>query len=177
MAAEFTVGDWVRIHKAGIWQVYRTLTIKCLDPVDRAETTRRMVFAKRFLTNAFRKSLGQDGCAPQLVRPLSRQDHQKLESFIAKNKQHYDDFLAYTPRPIDIIYNARIAAPEGLSAEQVQETVATDRKLTEPEIQPYLEQLGFRDGFPCWTVQFVSADHECGDDGYLVYSLAQVLTF
>ena len=176
MADGFTIGDWVRIHKAGIWQVYRTLTIKCLDPVDGAETTRQIVFSKRFLTNAFRKSLGQDCCAPQLVRPLSKQDQQELESFIANNKQHYDQFLAYTPKPIDIIFNARIAAPEGLSAEQVQSAVTTDRKLAEPEIQPYLEQLGFRDGFPSWTVQFVSADHECGADGYLLYSFAHILT-
>lgn len=177
MAQQFNVGDWVRIHKAGIWQIYRAIKPKVLDPVTQKRATRAVIFAMRFLTNAFKPSFDQDCCHPDLAKKLSTADKEKLDSYITKNPDHYETFLAYTPKQIDSVYNARIEAPEDTTPAAVASKLKTKRKLTELEIGPFLESKGFPDGTPGWTVQFVSTDHECDADGYLIYSLDTVLDF
>ena len=77
---KFKTGEWVRIHKAGVWQVYRMLRVKCLDPVTQSKVERDILFVKRFVTNSFRKSFGQECCAPELAKRLSASDEKKLDS-------------------------------------------------------------------------------------------------
>ena len=177
VAKQFKAGDWVRIRKAGIWQIYRLITPKVLDPVTEKQATRAVAFAKRFLTNAFKPSFDQDCCEPDLAKKLTAADKKKLDSYITNNPEKYEAFLARTPEQIDSIYNARIAAPENTTSKSVAKKLKTKRKFTELEIASFLESKGFPDGMPSWTVQFVSTDHECDAGGYLVYSFDTVLEF
>lgn len=175
MAQKFKIGDWVRIHKAGIWQVYRAIAPKVLDPVTQKQATRPVIFAKRFVSSTFTPSLDQDCCHPDLAKPLNAAERKKLDSYITKHPDKYETFLAYVPKPIDSIYNARIAAPESTTPTSVAKKLKTKRRLTEMEISTFLESRGFPDGMPYWTVQFVSRDHECDAAGCLVYTFNIVL--
>lgn len=175
MTHAFDVGDWVRIHKAGIWQIYRLLNVKCADPRTGEETQRPILFAKRFLSNSFRKSFSQDCCHPSLARPLTDSEKQKLNAFIEQHDKQFAQFEAFTPKPIGCIYNARMAIPSDKTPEQVDQELSTDRTFNELQIRTYLEGHGFDDGFPYWTVQFKNSDHECDDDGYLRYTYMRVL--
>jgi hypothetical protein len=170
------VGAWVRIHKTGIWQVYRILKdAKCLDPVTGAATKRTTIFAKRFVSNSFRKSLGYDCCHPSFVRPLSQQDRRKLDRFIELHSKQYAQFQEYIPDPIDCIYNARIAASTDKTPKQIAELLRTKKKFNELEIESYLRGCGLVDGFPSWTAQFRCANHEVDKNGYLQYTFSGVL--
>ncbi|MBW3637486.1 MAG: hypothetical protein KY445_13645 [Armatimonadetes bacterium] len=171
------IGAWIRTHRVGIWQIYRVINVNYLDPSSSTESNRTIVFAKRFLSDSYRRSFSEDCCHSSLIYPLSSEDHRRLDQFIQDNPQIYVQFQDYSPKPIDSIYNARINAPPGQTVKQVQKQLATDRQFSEFQIGPFLTEQGFStDVYPQWTAQFVSPDHMC-KDGTLQYKLHRVLKF
>lgn len=172
---EVSVGDWVRSYESGIWQVYRIQTYIGRDPVSGSERRRTTVFSKKFVTDSFKRSFKTDCCAPNFVESLDRSTSKKLADFIAKNEALYQAFCEYEPKPIDIVYNARIKIPDGISVQDIETRLADCPPLRESKIDEFLRGAGFdTEGLPIWTVQFVSKEYETIDD-YLVYRFLRVL--
>jgi hypothetical protein len=139
--------------------------------------TKTFVFVKRFLNASLRRSFGEEVCSINLVRPLNKQELQKIERIIEKDPRLYEMFRRYEPKPIDSIYNARVSMPVGKSRSQLERMIPRDRVFTEFEIPPYLAELGLsHSGAPYWTLQFVSRDHEVADDCFQ-YRFSGILDF
>jgi hypothetical protein len=167
----------VRSYESGIWQVYRILNYIGKDPASGSEQHRTTVFSKRFVLNSFKRSFKVECCDPSFVEKLDRSTSKKLAEFIEKNQSLYESFCGYEPEPIDAIYNARIKVPDGKTIEEVETRLSGCPPLNGLQIEKYLTDSGFdTEGFPSWTVQFVSKDHEC-EDGHLVYRYHGVLGF
>ncbi len=170
-----SVGDWVRSYEAGIWQVYRVLTYVGRDPVSGSDQQRTSVFSKRFLNNSFRRSFKSDCCDVSLIEQLDGPTTKKLADFIASNEALYQAFCEYAPEPIDVIYSARVGIPKEKTVQDVESQLSGCPPLRETEIHEFLADAGIgSEGFPYWTIQFISNDHETIDD-YLVYRFLRVL--
>lgn len=169
------IGDWVHSYGAGIWKVYRTETFTSLDPVSRTERKRSLVFSKRFLSNSFKLSFGEECCDPSLISPLAAHELVKLKKLISSKPELYEAFAAYVPKPISCIYNARIAATVGMTPEEATEAVPADPIFTEAQIAPFLESCGFKvNRMPYWTAQFISENHRI-EEGNLVYRFSRII--
>jgi hypothetical protein len=165
----------VRSYESGIWRIYRILNYIGRDPVSGSEQHRTTVFSKRFLLNSFKRSFKIECCDPSFVEKLDKVTANKLDEFIEENRGLYESFCEYEPEPINAVYNARIKAPDGKTKEEVETCLSSCPSLNELEIGEYLRDAGFdTEGFPYWTVQLVSKNHEC-HDGYLVYRFHRVL--
>src|SRR5262245_18658867 len=107
------VGDWVRMYDQGIWQVYRVLVeVKAWDPIESRGKRKVMVFGKRLINNAFKRSFSEGCCHISLIRQLSKEDRKRLQEFIAENARVYEQFVEYRPKPVDAIFNANISIPD-----------------------------------------------------------------
>ena len=177
MDLEIKEGDWVTSFSSGLWQIYRVLSYKGINPVSKSEKLKTSVFSKRFVLNSLKPSFKEECCSPDFVERLDPETNTKLEEYIRDNETLHKEFNEYKPKPIDSIYNARIGVPEGKSLEATDALICKDRNLNELEIGPYLKELGFDiTRLPSWTVQFISEDHNC-QDGYLIYRFARILDF
>lgn len=169
------VGDWVRSYSAGIWQVYRILEYKCLNPVTGGEHDKIAVFSKRFVSNSYKRSFKEEFCDPSFVEPLSQNERAELESFISENKKLYEKYLAYEPKGIDCIYNARVGVPESRDSSEITESLSDSELMRDIDICQYLTNLGYNTkAIPAWTVQFVSENFSLAD-GYLMFKFSRVL--
>ena len=106
------VGDWVKSYSSGIWQIYRILDCKRLNPATGDEQDKTTIFSKRFLSNAYKRSFKEECCDPHFVTRLNSDEKSDLNKFISENPKLYETFLAYEPKNIDCVYNARIGIPE-----------------------------------------------------------------
>ena len=171
------VGDWVSSYSAGIWQIYRILSYKCLDPISKQETIKTSVFSKRFLSNSFKRSFKEECCSPEIVQKLDNETQTKLQKFIEENSSLYQKFVEFKPKSLSRVYNARIGIPKSKSTNELEDQFSKEQKFNELQIKPYLEKLGFNTNeMPSWTAQFISENHEV-EDGYLVYKFTRVLEF
>ena len=129
------------------------------------------------MLNSFKRSFKTECCAPSFVEKLDKTTSKKLAELIENNQSLYESFCEYEPEPIDAVYNARIKALEGKTIKEVESRLSRCPSLNELEIGKYLRDAGFEtEGFPTWTAQFVSKDHEC-QNGYLVYRFNRILGF
>jgi hypothetical protein len=172
------VGDWVTTYQQGIWQVYRVLTYVSLDPSTGSEKPQSAVFAKRIVSRALKRAFSETCCAPAFVHELDESATMQLTAFIRDNDAVYQQFIGYRPKPLDAIYNARIAMPPTADAAAVAALFPTDRLFTALEIEQHITDVGLdaRRNRPAWTAQFVSPDHACAD-GHLVFRFNRVQTF
>ena len=116
---------------------------------------------------------------PPAVAPAAHNDDDRtrLQRFIKDHPYVFEQLKSYKPRPIDVVFNARIGIPSKLTREDVEKMIATERMFTAFEIGPYLHAKGFSTTeLPFWTVQFISPDHECRG-GYLRFKLNRVLSW
>ena len=171
----FKIGDWIKSYRAGIWQIYRILEYKCLDPVTGLEHDKTMIFSKCFVTNKFKRSFKEDCCDPALITPLSLPEQNELDLFIAQNKELYEKFCAYEPKTIDCIYNARIGIPKTKDTSAISQSLADLGPVRDLEIGRHLSSLGYSAGStPSWTAQFVSENFTV-ENGYLVFKFSRIL--
>ncbi len=171
----FEVGDWVRSYSAGIWQVYRILNYKCLDPVTGEERDKTTIFSKRFVTNSFKRSFKEECCEPAIVQHLDSGEQGELEVFISQNTQLYEKFLGFEPKNIDCIYNARIGIPKSGDSSVIAEAFTRSKPMRDLDINQYLTGMGYdTKGMPSWTVQFLSENFEI-ENGYLIFKFSRIL--
>lgn len=169
------VGDWVRSYSAGIWQVYRILEYKCLNAVTGEVQNKTTVFSKRFVSNSYKRSFKEESCDSSLVRHLSPNEGAELENFISENSKLYEQYLAYEPKGIDCIYNARIGVPESKNASEITKLLSGLEPIREIDISQHLANLGYNTkAMPAWTVQFVSENFNVVG-GYLMFKFSMVL--
>ncbi len=174
---ELNIGDWVESYSPGIWQIYKNIKHKSNIMPSRRPKEMVIVFSKRFLTESFQYSVTEESCNSDLIVKLDNEKISKLNKFISENKALYDEFQQYQPRPIGVVYNARIAIPDNMSTTEVENMISKDRFFTDKDISPYLEELGFNTKkMPSWTIQFFCDDHECIND-HLAYKFHRVLEF
>lgn len=167
-------GDWVTTCWSGIWQIYRILEYKCLNPFTNDDMVKTDIFSKRFLSKSFKRLFGEACCDPSYVSLLGSDDQQRLEAFIAANPLAYEKFESYQPKPVDCIYNAEIGLPSGRSAEDLAAAFDPSRLIRDTDIGSVLIDMGLdTKAIPCWTVQFVSKDHEC-IDGHIVFRFHRI---
>jgi hypothetical protein len=177
MSLNLNVGDWVNSYGSGIWQIYKILQFKGIDPTSQQEVQETRIFSKRFVLSSFKRSFKEECCSPYYVSGLDEETKKKLEIFVNENEPLYKKFLDYKPKPIDSIYNARIGMPKGKQVEEIESMISKERLFNKLELDPYLRELGFNpDELPSWTAQFKSEDHMC-QAGYLVYKFNRVLKF
>ena len=166
----------MRSYESGIWQIYRILIYIGWDPVSRSEKPKTIVFSKRFVTDSFKRSFKADSCDASFIESLDNPTSKKLTDFISENETLYRAFCEYEPKPIDVVYSARIGIPDGKSVQDVEARLADCPPIRESKIGEYLRDAGFdTEGFPFWTVQLVSRDYET-IDSYLVYRFLRVLS-
>ena len=129
------VGDWVRSYSTGIWQVYRILYYKGINPVDGKEQEEVTVFSKRFVSNSFRRSFKEESCAHTFITKLDQYEREELDQFIKSNELLYKQFIKYQPKSIDCLYNARIGIPEDRDKEKIINNLKSETyyKVTEIE--------------------------------------------
>ncbi|WP_444910225.1 hypothetical protein [Microbulbifer sp. TRSA005] len=171
------VGDWVRSYSSGIWQVYRIIDYKCLDPVTGEEQNKTTVFSKRFVSNSCKGSFKEECCDSSLVEKLSKDERAELQIFIGENKNLYEKYLAYEPKGIDCIYNARIGVPESRDLSEINDSLSGAEAMRDIDISRYLTELGYNTkAMPSWTVQFVSKNFSVVG-GYLMFRFNRVLEY
>jgi hypothetical protein len=169
------IGDWVRVSSPGIWRIYRILRYKHAAIGGPGEADQTTVFAKRFVSNSFKRSFSEGCWHPSLVSKLDSKDFERLTGFIEANGRLHELFERYEPKPLNSVYNARIRIPEDRSAAEVAALFDRSQLIRETDIKSLLTRLGFdTETFPCWTVQFISEDHRCLDD-YIVYRFHRVI--
>jgi hypothetical protein len=177
MNTELKVGDWVTSYHQGIWQIYRILECKVMDPYSKLAVSKTTIFSKRFVSPSFKRSFSQECCDPSFAEKLDRKTQSKLKAFIKQNSALFKLFNEYVPKPVDSVYNARIGIPERKNVEEIEALFSRERVFNELEIDPYLRSLGFdTEELPSWTAQFLSKDHVC-QGGYLVYRFQRILEF
>lgn len=169
------VGDWARSYSSGIWQVYRVLEYKCKNPATGSEQDKTTVFSKRFVSKSYKKSFKEECCSPSFVWPLRPDEKAELELFINENTKLYEKFIAFEPKNIDCIYNARIGIPESKDTDEVVKKFSNSKLVRDIDINSSLTDLGYdTEAMPYWTVQFVS-DNFMLEDGCLMFEFSQVL--
>ena len=165
----------MRGYKPGIWQVYRISNYLAWDPVSRADRRRTTVFCKRFVNDAFKRAFQTDSCDVSLVEPLDASTLNTLDNFLSDNAVLHQAFRDYEPEPINLIHNARIGVPDGMTAEDVTATLESTSALRESRIAETLRQAGLElNVVPYWTVQFISRNYEIVDD-HLAFRFLRVL--
>jgi hypothetical protein len=176
MSEQFQAGDWVTSYGKGIWQIYRVLRLKGIDPATGRPRDQISIFSKRFLSSSMKRSFSEESCHPSFVKKLDAEALANLDLFIKDNQALYRKFLEYKPKPLDAIFNARFGIPHDKTADEIAALIPKDTMLWLGEIQPLLESLGLdTTGMPSWTAQFVSPDHTCVD-GYLAYRFNRILS-
>ncbi len=177
MSDQLQVGDWVTSYSKGIWQIYRILYLKGIDPATGRPCDQVSVFSKRFLSSSMKRSFSEESCHPTFVKKLDAEAVASLDLFIQDNQALYRKFVEYKPKPLDAIFNARFGIPRNKTADEVAALIPKDTILRQGQIQTLLESLGLNTkGMPSWTAQFVSSDHTCVD-GYLAYRFNRILSF
>ncbi len=175
MIQTLSTGDWVRCYEPGIWQVYRISSYLAWDPVSRSEKRRTSVFSKRCVNDAFKPAFRTDSCDASLVEPLDAATSNTLTDFLSDNVELHQAFRDYEPEPINLIHNARIGIPDGMTAEDVTARLDNNLALRQSEIGDALRQAGFKlNVVPYWTAQFISRNYEIVDD-HLVFRFLRVL--
>lgn len=171
-------GNWVRTLHKGVWQVYRVLDAMSWNPATGAEETRRSVFCKRFLNDAWKRSFSAAVYAPSLVFPLEGDDQATLRKFRSDHPTLAAHFDRWVPPPIDALTGLRIAVPADLTTEQLASRIPPHGPLRHSEIERLVhEQLGLpRSRTIGWDLMFRSPDHQVVD-GHLVYRFSHVFPF
>jgi hypothetical protein len=174
------VGDWVYSDSPGIWQVYRVITgvEKIRGSLLERKRSRRggFVFSKRLLDGTWKPAFRNEVASADLIRPLSSDDRQRLDEFLANNSQVKQQFEAFKPTAIDLRLNLSLDIPASVAKEPVlqliQEVFADIADgLTNDKI---LERMAATTlaGFAPKTIrnatlQFVCKDHELHDNEYV----------
>jgi len=136
-----------------------------------------MVFSKRFLNNSLKHSFTEESCSIEFIKPIDKTKYDTLNKSITSNPKKYEDFTNYIPKPIDSIYNAGISHEKGLSIKEIKKRIPKDLELSEFQITPFLQSIGFNtDEMPAWTIQFVSPDHIIHNKT-LIYYFKDVLKY
>jgi hypothetical protein len=171
-------GNWVRTLHTGVWQVYRVLDAISWNPATGAEESRRSVFCKRFVNDAWKRSFSAAAYAASLVFPLDGEDQATLQSLRSDNPKLAAQFDCWLPPPIDCLTGLRIDVPADLTTEQLAERIPPHGPLRHSEIERLVhEQLGLpRSRTSGWTLMFRSRDHEVVD-GHLVFRFSHVHPF
>ena len=169
------IGDWVRSYSTGIWQIYRILDYKCKDPITGKEVEKRTIFAKRFVSDSFKRSFKEECSDPAFVHLLESEEKKELDAFIDSNPSLYQKFIDHEPKKIDYIYNARIGIPKHRDSQMIADKLKNLGPIKDMEINPKLNELGFNTtALPSWTVQFVSNGFEC-ISGHLSFQFLRIL--
>ena len=172
---ELKIGDWVTSYSSGIWQIYKILNYKGINPVSGLEKEITSIFSKRFLSKSFKSSFKEECCSPDFVDKLDHETTDRLKKFIKENDELVSKFKKYLPKKINSVYNARIGIPKGKNAKEAEAIISKDRAFNVLEINQHLDELGFNTKeLPSWTAQFVSEDFKC-QNGYLVYNFKRIL--
>ena len=165
--------DWVTSYTAGLWQIYRVLHYKSIDPQNGKIETRSMICSKRFVNRSMKKAFAEESCAPEFVSKLDPTSLREVDRFAKKEPALFEQFKNYCPKPIDCIGNLRISVPDGRSINEIAQQIR-DEFLRSDEIQDLLTKLGLWNVNGFKTAQFVSPDFTCRDD-YIVYKFNRIL--
>ena len=166
----FGVGDWVRIHLPGIWQVARIQPIVCRDPATGDATNRTALFVSRIATKLPKKSFSAAVCDISLARAALKSDVAKME----KLPELLAEFNAYDPPVIDAVYNVAFAKPSKASKSELAKKFKKESPMTEFEIHALCDRLKLELGYREWTAQFIARDHEIDDANRLLYQFSQI---
>ncbi|MDR2212532.1 MAG: hypothetical protein LBE21_02750 [Pseudomonadales bacterium] len=169
------VGDWVKSHRAGIWQIYRVLEYKCQNPVTGLEQDAVTIFSKCFVTNKFKPSFKEQCCDPSLITPLSSSEKSEVNLFISQNEELYKKFREYEPSAIDCIYNARIKKPKAKEISVIEKNLSDLGLIRDLEINRHISSVGYApESASSWTAQFVSENFSIVN-GYIVFKFNKIL--
>ncbi len=133
------VGDFVHSYTKGIWQIYRIIKYKNINFQNNKQEKKVTVFLKRFISTSYKKSFSEECCDSSFVYPLSDDEILELNSFIGKNKDLFEQFNNYMPKPIDAILNIKIRKIERVELKQFTELIK-QKKMTYREINKYIVQ-------------------------------------
>ncbi|WP_063704681.1 hypothetical protein [Pseudoalteromonas gelatinilytica] len=177
MGDNMKVGDWVRSYGSGIWRVHRILELNDFDIQSQTNKPRTVVFSSRFVNDAYKRSFATECCDSAFVYHLQQAERDELDSFINQNIDLYTKFNAYKPKPINVIYNAKINIPVSKSKSELEDFLISYQSLFLEQLFCQLHSSGLASSDnKGWTAQFVAKDHEAVD-GKLVYSFSTLLTF
>lgn len=175
MDSNLKVGDWVRSYSKGIWRIYRVIEVEEVDPSNGKLRKRTIIFSSRFVNDSFKRSFSNEGCNPFFVYKLDGEELDQLDAFIQSNPDLFAKFEKFKPKPIDLVYTARISKNDGYTKTDVEKQFDNLNKIKSCDLIKTIESKGFEVGVhPSWLVQFLSEDHET-QDGQLVYSYKRVL--
>ena len=171
------VGDFVHSYTKGIWQIYRIINYKTINLQNDKSEKKETVFLKRFISASYKKSFSEECCDPSFVSPLSVEELIKLNNFIENNKDLFEEFNNYMPKPIDAILNIKIRKIEQVELKQFTELLKSRKKMTYREINKYIVQNNLKAEKSYGnTLQFVSNNFEI-KNGNLVYQYSRILDF
>lgn len=181
------VGDWVNSDAPGIWQVTRViegvqkLRFKSEDR-KRIERQRR-VFCHRLVDESWKPAFRAEMCSGSFLQPLSDDDSNRVDRFLAENPEVLERFKAFVPESIDLAMDLRLDIQPPVSRESIEDTakqvfVGIEDGLTNDEILQriesgelarYVTELGGNA-----ILRFLSKNHEVVDNEY-VFRRVQLL--
>lgn len=179
------IGDWVYSDSPGIWRVYRVVQGVHRPRFSLQERKRinrtRIIFCKRFVDKSWKPAFIAE--LPIFVHPLSDDDREHLEQFIAENPRILQDFEAFQPEQLDFVLNWPLNVPDSVGRDDIHRLVHDvftgigEHGLTNEEILQRItvSQLAqyVSSGMSNATLQFLCKDHELRDNEY-VYRDAKV---
>lgn len=112
---EIAIGDWVRSHSPGIWQVVRQVPEHyepryALDAPQKLSDEPLLVL-KRLVSDKWKPALAMEAAAASLVRPLTKADGTKLQRFLNENEPLIIEFEAFS-QPVNLTLNLSFALPK-----------------------------------------------------------------
>lgn len=174
---ELEVDTWVTTTKPGIWQIHRKVKFLTLDPLSGDEVQKIMYFVKRFLNDSLKRSFGEACFCDEHLTALGADTVKELLDFTRENQDIFAKFQAYEPKSISNIYNRTIKVPEGKSVNEIESLISKKKEFTEYDIKHLLHSLDLKaDGFPTWTLQFISQNFHCKNNR-LLYKFVRINEF
>lgn len=171
------IGDWFVSTSAGIWQIYRIDNFKSINPMTDKIEDKTLVFGKRFINDAGKRSFTQNFFSPSLIFKLEGVEIDNLNDFIKDNVEIYEKFEQFEPKPINSIYSVGIETPKDKSPADIASLIPKNKKLNVIQIRELVDSLGFdTKSYPQWTIQFISKGTELHDN-FVQYIFNKVLEF
>lgn len=173
------VGDWIRTHEPGIWQVLRILRVShelrysLSEP--RRKSKRVIVFSRRIVNAKWCRSFSTACCEQSLCSPLSPDDRQRLDVLLKEDTELRRAFDLYIPEPIPLIVNVSLGIPDPRQLEafclgELAPAMATG--VTMDQVLSLMEAAGltqFQQKYPIRaTLQMVCRDHELRDGEFVL---------
>jgi hypothetical protein len=165
--------DWVRSYSAGVWRVLAEVPTH-FEPRASLKDSKKLYdgplfILKRIVNNKWKKAFAVEAAHADFVKPLTKVDTKKLESFVSQNADILEEFETYD-HPLDSILNIgfalkrksdltklRNAVAQELG-EELENGVTCDKILAAIAKTTYAEFCG--EAPQSGTLQFVNFGHE-----------------